>query len=170
MIQRMIGFCLMIGLLVACQSQQTNPKPTYKPPLNLKLYACIEPDCEVKATIAANTPLTIEDTIILEEDTKWLFVRTDDMLGYIGKWERNFPYAFDKVRSCAGLECPIIDTLDENTLILMVDSEMIDVIQSWTRIIYDENKVGYVGPKMPGPSKSSQMIAEATRNALTATP
>jgi len=144
--------------------------PVYIPPVDLNLYACAEINCEVIAVVPADTQLTMLETVVTEQVSTgrehiWKHVQYGEQSGYIGKWESNAYYLFDDVRACAGYDCEVIDTIDETTMILFAGVETIDVVQFWQRIVYNDVRVGFVGPKSPGASKQQQMITAATQTA-----
>ncbi len=164
---------LIVGAWIGFQSMQTMQTEyteTYITPLDLNLYACIESGCDIITVIPANTALEVEQLLMTEKRHLWKKVIYDNQSGYIGNWESNTQYAFTDVRDCAGMDCAIIDTLADDAMMLFAAYEVVDVVQSWTLIIYDEDKVGYVGPKMPGASKQQQMVSEATQTAEAQSP
>ena len=160
---------LLGGAWLSFQSMQIDPTETYVTPLELKLYACIENGCEIIMLIPEGTILPVHQTITTDRNHIWKQVTYQEQVGYIGKWERN-QYAFEYVRECAGNDCAIIDTVDETTMMLFAAFEVREVVQSWTLIIYDDNKIGYVGPKIPGASKKQQMTSAATQTAEAQSP
>lgn len=163
----MKSIIITIALIILCSACQNESEfTTYTPPIELNLYECIEPECAIKSVVPAGTELLVISDLITIKDEHWKYVVLGDVAGYIGKWQRNFPYYFTGVRACAGYDCPIIDEIDANTYVLYAGGETHNVVQFWQRIVYEGDKVGYMGPISPGPSKSYQMTTEATRNAL----
>lgn len=143
---------LFVGAWIDFQSMQMEDTETYITPLDLNLYACIESGCDIVTVVPANTVLEVEWVLMTEKQHVWKKVRYNNQSGYIGKWESNTQHAFKDVRDCAGMDCEIIDTLADDAMMLFADFEEVDLIQSWTLIIFDDDTVGYIGPKMYGAS------------------